>query len=286
MSEAVHPGDPATRSSARAARRVDPSSPGPLERGVTSTGHLVEFTMRLVRELPLAVRLYPTEVLRHAGLLIRANSMVILFMVFMLGAVMGLTAHFLYTNIGIDSYIASVNAIAGMRGMIQVVFGWILAAKVGCGIVAELGAMRISEEIDAMEVMGVRSLAYLAGTRLVAAIIVIPALFVISISLNFAAGYLFNVELVNTASEGAFVYFLFLFQNMRDFVIAVVWGLLVSVIVVVVACYYGYTASGGPVGVGRGTAQSMLVNLVLISITAMMLVQLFYGNSPNAPIGN
>ena len=249
-------------------------------------GDFVEFALKAFREIPTAIRLYPAEVVRHAANLFRENAVVVLGMLFMMGAVLGLTANFLFESIGIDSYIAAVNSVGGMRGIIQVVFGWVVAAKVGCGIVAELGAMRISEEIDAMEVMGIRSIPYLVSTRIVAGAVVMPLLFVSAMSVNFFAGYLFNVRLLDTVSSGGFEYFLFLFQNMRDFAISIFWGTFLGVTILLVASYFGYTAKGGPVGVGRNTAQSMLVNLVLVSMIGMTLVQLFYGNSPNAPIGN
>ena len=257
-----------------------------VRRPIESMGAVVRFVAQVIRSIPTTARLYPAEIFRHAGLLIRANSAVIFFMMFMLGAVFGLASHFLFSSIGIESYIAAAHTIGGMRGITEVVFGWIIAAKVGCGIVAEVGAMRISEEIDAMEVMGIQSIPYLVTTRLIAGIIVTPFLWVCSLSLNFWAAYLFNVKLLQTASAGAFQYFLFLFQNLQDFLISVSWGTFLMAMVIVIASYFGYTAKGGPVGVGRNTAQSMLVNLVLISLTALMLVQLFYGNAPNAPIGN
>lgn len=255
-------------------------------RRMEATGDFVEFALATFKEIPTAIRLYPSEIMRHCGAMIRSNAVVVIFMLFMMGAVMGLTAHFLFSNIGIDSYIAAVNSVAGVRGICQVVFGWIIAAKLGCGIVAELGAMRISEEIDALEVMGVRAIPFLASTRVIAAMIVLPALFVVGLLVNFWAGWLFNVQLLETVSSGGFDYFLYLFQNIRDFTIAMAWAGILGLTIVVVACYFGYTASGGPVGVGRNTAQSMLVNLVLVSLIGMALVQLFYGNDPNAPIGN
>jgi phospholipid/cholesterol/gamma-HCH transport system permease protein len=270
--------------------RLEPTdaAPGrpPVVGRLEATGEFVEFVLATFREIPTAIRLYPSEIMRQCGVMIRSNAVVVVFMLFMMGAVMGLTAHFLFSNIGIDSYIAAVNSVAGVRGICQVVFGWIIAAKLGCGIVAELGAMRISEEIDALEVMGIRAIPFLASTRVVAAVITLPLLFVIGLLVNFGAGWLFNVELLATVSSGGFEYFLYLFQNFRDFTVAMVWAGFLGLSIVVVACYFGYTASGGPVGVGRNTAKSMLVNLVLVSIVGMMLVQLFYGNSPNAPIGN
>lgn len=265
---------------------IDVLAVNPISRGVKSVGRLVSFSLQVLRELPVVVRFYPSEVFRQSGRLILSNSIVVLFMAFMLGLLVALTVHFMFSSIGVESYIAGSKSIGEMRGTLEIVFGWIIAAKVGCGIVAEIGAMKIGEEIDAMEVMGVRSIPFLAGSRVLAGLIVFPFLWVAAVTVNIIAGYLMNVELLNTASGGAYIYFLFLFQNMSDFVYALIWATLNGVMVILVSCYYGFRARGGPVGVGRSTAMSMLVNLVLISVSAMMLVQLFYGNSPNAPIGN
>lgn len=277
---AVHP---VGRTEAAASHRKPVTAP---KSRLDGLGDFVEFAAKAFREVPVAIRLYPSEIMRQASSIVRENSLVIFAMLFMMGAVMGLTANFLFASIGIDSYIAAVNAVAGVRGIIQVVFGWMVAAKIGCGIVAELGAMRISEEIDAMDVMGVRSVPFLVSTRIVAGAVTMPVLFVTGMVINFFAGYLFNVRLLQTVSPGGFQYYLFLFQNPRDLILAILWGTFLGVVILLVASYFGFTAKGGPVGVGRNTAKSMLVNLVLVSVIGMALVQLFYGNSPNAPIGN
>ncbi|NKQ54226.1 ABC transporter permease [Amycolatopsis sp. K13G38] len=249
------------------------------------TGQLLMFSARVFRDLPTAVRLYPSEVFRQSAYLIRSNGLVVLFMLFMLGALLGITGTFLFEGVGLESYVAAINAVPLMRGVIEIVFGWILAAKAGCGIVAELGAMRISEEIDAMEVMGIRPIPYLASTRLAASLIVLPFLFITALGVHFLAARLFFVDLLSTVSAGGFTYVLFLLQSFRDFANALIWGTLVGVIVTVVSCFYGYNARGGPVGVGRNTAQAMLVNLVLISVTAMILAQLFYGHNLDEAFG-
>ncbi|HWJ82428.1 MAG TPA: ABC transporter permease [Nocardioides sp.] len=272
---------PVPGSRRRAAEQPPASWAGPF----LEVGELASFGLRVLRELPAAVRLYPSEVLRQAGLLIRSNGLVILFMLFMLGALLGITGTALFEGIGLDSYVAAIPAVPLMRGVVEIVFGWVLAAKAGCGMVAELGAMRISEEIDAMEVMGVRSIPYLVGTRVAAAIVVLPFLFVTSLEVFFIASKLFFVDLLNTVSAGGFTSVLFMLQSPRDLMIAVFWGTLVGFVVTVVACYHGYSAKGGPVGVGRATAQAMLVNLVLISLIAMILAQVFYANALNEAFG-
>jgi phospholipid/cholesterol/gamma-HCH transport system permease protein len=253
---------------------------------LTDAGELLGFGVRVIRELPATVRLYPGEVMRQSGLLIRSNALVILFMVFMLGALISLTATVLFEGIGLESYVSAMDAVALLRGVVEIVFGWVLAAKAGCGIVAELGAMRITEEIDAMEVMGVRSIPYLVGTRIVAAILVLPCLFVVSLGVLFFSSKLFLVDLLGTVSAGGFWNVLYLMHGPREFLIAVLWGTIVGLVVTVVACFYGYHAEGGPVGVGRATAQAMLVNLVLISLIAMILAQFFYSGAITEGFGN
>lgn len=260
--------------------------PGPVTRAFGSVGDFWEFVASVFKEMPFAVRHYPSEVIRHAADLIRQNIAVILFMEFMLGAVLTLTLSYLFANLGIDSLISAATGVGGIRGIIQIVFGWIVAAKVGCGIVAEIGSMRISEEIDAMEVMGVPPIPYLVSSRVLAGMVAMPLLFITGMAVYFCSSYLFATHLLNTVSPGGFVNTLFLFQNSQDLILGIVWGVAYGLIILVTASYFGFTARGGPVGVGRNTAQSMLVNLVMISVLGMMLIQLFYGDSPNAPIGN
>ncbi|KRC54183.1 hypothetical protein ASE19_06780 [Nocardioides sp. Root79] len=258
---------------------------GPLAHPVRQSGGLVGFGVDVIRSIPAAIRLYPAEVVRQSAVLIRGNMLVILFMIFMMGALVGITTTFLFEGIGLESYAGAIPAVPMMRGVLVIVFGWVLASKYGCGIVAELGAMRISEEIDAMDVMGVRSLPYLVGTKVVAAIIVIPAMFVIALQIFFMACGLFYVDLLEAVSAGGYTDVLFLLQGPAELAFATISGTVIGFVITVVATFYGYNASGGPVGVGRNTAQSMLVNLVLISLIALMLAQLFYANDYGAAFG-
>ncbi|MFI5627018.1 MlaE family ABC transporter permease [Nocardioides sp. NPDC051685] len=271
---------------AKAQREESHPAPGfRLRAAMEDAGALIAFGIDVVKSLPTCVRLYPAEVARQCAVLIRSNALVILFMIFMLGALVGITTSFLFEGVGLESYVGAVPAVPMLRGVIEMVFGWVLAAKYGCGIVAELGAMRISEEVDAMDVMGVRSLPYLVGTRVIAAVIVLPALFVISLMVFFLSSKVFFVDLLGAVSGGGYDYVLFLLQGPKDLIASTLWGTIVGFVITVVACFYGYNASGGPVGVGRNTAQAMLVNLVLISVISLLLAQIFYANSYGSAIG-
>lgn len=166
--------------------------------------------------------------------------------------------------------------------------GYILAAKIGCGLVAEIGSMRIAEEVDALEVMGVDSRSYLVGTRVVAAWLSMPFLYAVSLGMMSLGEILVTVYYVGGVSPGGHMYIFWLYQNPLDFLYSMIKGMTMGgTAIVFVACYYGYTVRGGSVEVGKNTARSMVLNMVLIHMIGALGTQLFWGGlSPNAPIGN
>ena len=170
--------------------------------------------------------------------------------------------------------------------MAPYMWGYILAAKVGCGLVAELGSMRISEEIDALEVMGVNPKSYLVASRVVAAWIAMPFLFIVGLGIMYTAEWLVVVVQLQSVSPGGYDLIFWLYQNPLDLVYALMKVMAMGTTVVFVGCYFGYNATGGPVGVGKATAKSMMLNMVLVHVIGMLGTQLFWGLSPNAPIGN
>lgn len=257
-----------------------------MEKAVENAADLVRFAGRSIAQIPATFRLYPSEVFQQAGVLIRGSGPVIIALIAVLAMQSAVGGHYIFDTPGLNSYAGAIYSVALMRGLVQVVFGWIVAAKIGCGIVAELGSMKISEEVDALEVMGINPIQYLASTRVAAGVIVVPFLFVTGLFVEFTAGLVGSVYAMQTVSEGGFFTYLYLFQNFADFTIALVWAFCTGVMCIIVATYYGSTASGGPVGVGQATAKSMVVNLVLISTLAVIFAQIFYGGNANAPIGN
>jgi phospholipid/cholesterol/gamma-HCH transport system permease protein len=165
------------------------------------------------------------------------------------------------------------------------VFGYMMAAKVGTGIVAELGAMRISEEIDALEVIGIDSMTFLCATRLLAAWIVLPFMYIAAIGVAYLASYIAVVQQIGYVSAGGYLLIFWQFQNPPDLLFSLIKGMTMATVIVLVACYYGYNAGGGPVGVGTATAKSMVLNLVLVNLIGMLGTQVFWGANPRAPIG-
>jgi len=225
------------------------------------------------------------ESLRQAGILILGSTIVIWGLVFILGLTCGIEGAYLNRSVGAPAYAGVFAAWCDLRELAPYAFGYMMAAKVGTGIVAELGAMRISDEIDALEVMGVSPLIFLCATRLLAAWMVLPFMYLAAIGVMYFASYLAVVEQIGEVSAGGYFLIFWMFQNPPDLLFSLIKAMFMATAIVLVGCYYGYTASGGPVGVGTATAKSMVLNIVLVHIIGMMGTLVFWGANPRAPIG-
>jgi phospholipid/cholesterol/gamma-HCH transport system permease protein len=207
-------------------------------------------------------------------------------MLFIIGVIFTVQGHYTTRQFGAAGYVAIFPGYAGLRTCAPEMWGWILSAKVGCGFVAELGSMRANEEIDALEVIGVDPVSYLVSTRVLASILVMPFLFIVGLGALYGGAYLMGTEVLQSVSPGGFLQVLWAFQSPLDLLFSMIWTMTLGVLVVLVGCYYGFHAEGGPVGVGRFTARSMVVNMVLVSLVGLFFQQLFWAGFPNAPVAN
>jgi phospholipid/cholesterol/gamma-HCH transport system permease protein len=160
-----------------------------------------------------------------------------------------------------------------------------MAAKVGTGFVAEIGSMRISDEIDALEVMGFDSILYLGSTRLLGTWMVLPFIYMLAVGVGFLASYFAVVIQIGQVSPAGYLQIFWQFQQPLDFVFSGIKALAMATFIVLVCVYYGYNVTGGPVGVGKATAQSMVANIIGIHLIGMVGTQLFWGSNPRSPIG-
>jgi phospholipid/cholesterol/gamma-HCH transport system permease protein len=225
------------------------------------------------------------ESLRQAGILVLGSAVIIWGLVFILGLQCGIEGAYLLRANGAPAYAGVFSAWCDLREIMPYAFGYMMSAKVGTGLVAEIGAMRISDEIDALEVMGINSLVFLCATRLLAAWMVLPFMYIAAVGAGFFASYLAVVQQIGEVSSGGFFLVFWMFQNPPDLLYSVLKGMFMATAIVLVGCYYGYTAGGGPVGVGTATAKSMVLNIVLVHLIGMLGTQLFWGANPRAPIG-
>jgi phospholipid/cholesterol/gamma-HCH transport system permease protein len=253
---------------------------------IASFGEIVKFCSRIVVEVfTLKVLRFFGETLRQAGILILSSTIVIWGLIFITGLQCGIEGAYFNRSVGSPAYAGVFAAWCDLRELVPYAFGYMMSAKIGTGIVAELGSMRISDEIDALEVMGIPSLTFLCATKLLASWLVLPFMYLAGIGAGFFASYLAVVQQIGEVSSGGFFLIFWMFQNPPDLLYSVIKGMTMATAIVLVGCYYGYNASGGPVGVGTATAKSMVLNIVLVHLIGMLGTQLFWGANPRAPIG-
>src|SRR5258705_3400992 len=225
------------------------------------------------------------EALRQCGVLILGSTMVIWGLAFILGLQCGIEGAYFNRSVGAPAYAGVFSAWCDLREIMPYAFGYMMSAKIGTGLVAEIGAMRITDEIDALEVLGISLMTFLCATRLLAAWMVLPFMYLAAVGAGFFASYLAVVEQIGEVSSGGFSLIFWMFQNPPDLLFSVIKAMSMATVIVLVGCYYGYNASGGPVGVGTATAKSMVLNIVLVHLLGMPGTQLFLGAKPRAPIG-
>ncbi|MFY9265099.1 MAG: ABC transporter permease [Solirubrobacterales bacterium] len=259
---------------------------GKLEEWLEAFGRVVKFGAEVVGDIYGGrVATFFGEALRQAGVLIIGSSIVIWTLMYVIGLECGIQGAYALRAFGAPAYAGVFTAWCDLREVAPMAFGWMMAAKVGTGIVAELGSMRINDEIDALEVMGIDSVLFLAATRLLAAWIVLPFMYIIGIGGAFFASYVAVVHQIGDVSSGSYSLIFWLFQNPPDLLFSLVKAMLMATGIVIVGCYYGYNVTGGPVGVGVATAKSMVANIVIVHLVGMMGTVFFWGANPRAPIG-
>jgi phospholipid/cholesterol/gamma-HCH transport system permease protein len=253
---------------------------------LSSFGDIVNFSAQVVRTVVAGKAMrFSGEALRQAGILIVGSALVIWGMTFILGLSCGINGAYFARSLGSPQIGGAFSAVCDLREVLPLAFGYMLSAKVGTGLVAEIGAMRISDEIDALEVMGIDSLVFLCATRLLAAWVVLPFLYVGGVGAGFFGSYLSVVQQVADVSPGGYFLIFWSYQNPPDLFFSLAKGMVMSTVIVLVGLYYGFTASGGPVGVGTATAKSMVLNTVMVHVISMLGTMAFWGANPRAPIG-
>ena len=215
-----------------------------------------------------------------AGALIVGGGMifVIFSMSLFTGTEVGLQGFKGLQSIGAESLTGIIGSLANTREVTPLIAGVALAAQVGAGFTAELGAMRISDEIDALEVMSVPSKPYLVATRVTAALLAIIPLYLISLFASFFATKLVSTKFFGI-SPGVYDYYFRLYLPFQDVIYSLIKAMCFAVVVALIHCYYGYNASGGPAGVGVAVGRAIRLSIVAVVLLNLLLSLLFWGGS-------
>ena len=214
-----------------------------------------------------------------AGAWIFGSGMVfvVFAMSFFTGTEVGLQGFKGLEQIGAEAFTGLVGSFANVREVTPLIAATALAAQVGAGFTAEIGAMRISDEIDALEVMSVPPLSYLIATRVAATMIALVPIYLISLIASFWA-----TKLVTTVffglSPGVYDYYFRLYLPPIDILYSVIKMIVFTIVVTLIHCYYGYHASGGPAGVGVAVGRAIRASIVTIVVINFGLSLLFWGD--------
>jgi phospholipid/cholesterol/gamma-HCH transport system permease protein len=250
-------------------------------------GEQLAFYLKALGWSGRSIRRYRKEILRllaevtlgtGALAVIGGTVGVITFLAFFTGTEVGLQGYSALNQIGTSAFAGFVTAYFNTREVAPLVGALALSATVGAGFTAQLGAMRVSEEIDALEVMSVPSVPYLVTTRIIAGLIAVVPLYSVALLSSYACTRLI-ITGVYGQSGGAYDHYFTTFLIPSDIAISLVKVMAMSVVIMSIHCYYGYTASGGPAGVGRAVGRAVRLSLIAVLFTDLLLSLALYGNS-------
>jgi len=201
---------------------------------------------------------------------------VIAFLTFFTGTEVGLQGYAALNQLGVSNFTAFISAYFNTREIAPLVAGLALSATVGCGFTAQLGAMRISEEVDALEVMGVPSLPFLVTTRMIAGFVAVTPLYVIGLLSSYFAARVITTGFYGQ-STGTYDQYFTQYLPQVDVLYSFVKVLIFAVIIILIHCYYGYYASGGPAGVGVAVGRAVRTAIVAINVVDFFLSLAIWG---------
>lgn len=250
-----------------------------------SFGAIVAFGLRALAGIPRCLQ-YAGEIWWYAAFLVIGSTPVAMMITYISGSECSVEGYYSLAQLGgAQSLVGIFNALCDTREITPLFFGFAIGAKVGCGIVAELGTMRINQEIDALETMGVPSVIYLVSTRVLASLIVLPVTYVFSLSSSYLASWIVQrYQFGGQVSAGVYFDYFWRFINPQDLGFSILKAVVFAIIVIMVAVYQGYHASGGAVGIGRAVARTMAISLVMVVIFNAVMTEMFWGHNPNFPI--
>ena len=279
----------ATPRGRRIARTVQRASVRPIG-AFAQLGSFLQFSGQALRSIVTQIvlrRRFLPEVGRQISDIVVGTGAVVVGggMVFVIGAMsmatgatVGIQGYEGLRSLGAESLTGLVTSFGNVREVTPIIAGIALAAQVGSSFTAELGAKRISEEIDALEVMSIPPIAYLVSTRILGALIAILPLYLISLFASFFAAELVTTKLLGL-STGVYDYYFRLFLPPIDVLYSLIKALVFAVLVVLIHCWYGFHATGGPEGVGVAVGKAIRTSIVVIVIVNLFLSYVFWGTS-------
>src|SRR6201997_3146281 len=252
-------------------------------------GSQAQFYAKTLLSIPDAVVHYRTELLRliaQMGLgsgalaVVGGTVAIVGFLTVTTGALVAVQGYNQLASVGVEALTGFASAFFNVRLIVPGTTSVALSATIGAGATAQLGAMRINEEIDALEVIGIRSITYLASTRVIAGVVVVIPLYCIAVMMAFLAARTGTTAIYGQGS-GVYDHYFGTFLNPTDLIWSFVQVVAIAVVIMLVHTYYGYNASGGPAGVGEAVGRAVRTSMVIAAVEIIFISLAVYGQSGN-----
>jgi phospholipid/cholesterol/gamma-HCH transport system permease protein len=255
-------------------------------------GDQLSLYARAIAWTPRTLRRYRGEIARllaevsfgsGALIVILGTAGVMLSLSLFVGSLVGLQGFRALDSLGVEALTGFITAYFNTRDIAPLVAAAALTATLGAGFTAQLGAMRISEEVDALEVMAVPSVPFLITTRMIAGVIAIIPMYTIGLLSSFVASRL-NVTLINGLPGGTYDHYFNLFLPVSDVLYSYLKVIIFAIMIILIHCHYGYTARGGPAGVGIAVGRSVRLSIVSTAIMDFFLTLVLYGTETSVRV--
>jgi len=253
-----------------------------------TTGQFVVFTAQTVWLLPITLRRYRRQTFQAMNSLAWGRGSIIvdggvisvlLILGIAIGGSVAVEAFATLNLIGFGALSGIIGGLANVREMAPLVAGIAFAAQAGCRMTAEIGAMRISEEIDATEALGLRPIPFVVGTRLVGSMLcVVPGFLMTLVVSFFVSNTVIRVFLDQPG--GTYDHYFVQFLPLTDIVYSLIKATIFCAVVTLIHCFYGYFTTGGPVGVGLASGRAVRASLVAIMVLDFTLTVVLWGLQP------
>jgi phospholipid/cholesterol/gamma-HCH transport system permease protein len=260
---------------------------------VIKAGHMLYFFARVLISVPYTLRFYRREMLRTLSDVAWGNGSIVvgggtvgvaLILGITAGALTGIEGYNALNLLGLGPATGLLSSYGSTRELGPVMIGLAFTIQTGCRFTAQLGAMRIAEEIDAMEALAINPVPYLLTTRVLASVIASIPLFLASLAITYLACQ-FVAAISSGQSSGSYLHYFGLFISARDVAYATVKAVVFVFVTATIQCYFGYFASGGPQGVGIAAGRAMRASITVVIVLNTLLTMAIWGVDAGARFG-
>lgn len=262
---------------------------GPIEQ----LGHILVFAGQAVAGVPIVLRHYRKEFNRllsdvawgNGSLVVGGGTAgVAVVLGIVVGVMVGIEGYNFLDLLGLGPAVGIISSLVNTRELAPIACALAFATQSGCRFTAQLGAMRIAEEIDALEVMAIRPIPYLVTTRLMASIIAIVPLYVLCLGISYLSTQVI-VSFIGGGSMGGYLHYFGLMLSGTEILYSVIKCVVFVAIAAVIQSYYGFYAGGGPEGVGVAAGHAMRAAITVVVIVNMLLTMAMFSLDSGARFG-